>query len=91
MSLLERCSIQLEGTFDLRAARKIDEALAWLRPGGRIEVDLSGVREFRDAGLANLARTVLRSRDAVRLDVRGLRDRQHRLLRYVALEHALQH
>jgi anti-anti-sigma regulatory factor len=86
MSILGKCSIELEGVFDLKAARRVEEALGRMEAGGTVEVDLTRVREFHDVGLAILAQSVRRSRDSIQVDVRGLRDRQHRLLRYLGIE-----
>jgi ABC-type transporter Mla MlaB component len=82
----ERFSIECEGVFDLSSALGLEESLALVKPGARVELDLSRVREFHDAGLAVLARTIQRADASHPLDVRGLRDRQVRLLRYLGVE-----
>jgi ABC-type transporter Mla MlaB component len=86
MSVLEKCTVELDGVFDRPAALKIAEALAWVRPGGAVDVDLTHVREFHDVGLAVLARTLVGQRDSVHIELRGLRDRQVRMLRYLGIE-----
>lgn len=82
----ERFSIECEGVFDLSSAIGLEESLALVKPGARVELDLSRVREFHDAGLAVLARTIQRAGASHRLDVRGLRERQLRLLRYLGVD-----
>jgi hypothetical protein len=78
---MEKCCLALDGVFDKRAAQRVQEALEMVKPGGTMDVDLTRIRDFHDVGLGILARTILSSRELVNLDVRGLRDRQHRLLR----------
>jgi len=85
MAAIEKCTMQLDGVFDLSAAMQMADALAWVKPGGEVEVDLTRVREFHDAGLAVLAQTIQRA-GGVRIQVRGLRTRQHRLLRSLGLD-----
>ena len=91
MSIIERFSIECEGVFDLQAALGLEETLALVREGGKVEVDLTRVREFHDAGLAVLARTIQRTGATHDLDVRGLRDRHLRLLRYLGVELGRRH
>jgi len=86
MAAIEKCTLQLDGVFDLSAAMQMADALAWVKPGGEVEVDLTRVREFHDAGLAVLAQTIQRAEGTLRFNVRGLRTRQHRLLRYLGLD-----
>lgn len=86
MSNIERFSIECEGVFDLQAALGLEETLSLVREGGQVVVDLTRVREFHDAGLAVLARTIQRAGATHDLDVRGLRDRHLRLLRYLGVE-----
>jgi ABC-type transporter Mla MlaB component len=86
MSNIERFSIECDGVFDLSSALGLEETLALVKPGGKVEVDLSRVREFHDAGLAVLARTIQRAGATHDLDVRGLRERHLRLLRYLGVE-----
>lgn len=86
MANIERFSIECTGVFDLQAALGLDETIALVKRGGAVELDLSKVREFHDAGLAVLARTLQRLDATHRIDVRGLRERQLRLLRYLGVE-----
>jgi ABC-type transporter Mla MlaB component len=86
MSNIERFSIECAGVFDLQSALGLDETLGLVKAGGRVEVDLSRVREFHDAGLAVLARIIQRGSETHRLEVRGLRERQLRLLRYLGVD-----
>ena len=85
MSVIEKCKLELDGVFDREAALQMADALAWVKTGGEVELDLSRVREFHDAGLAVLAQTIQRA-GGVRIQVRGLRTRQHRMLRYLGLD-----
>jgi len=85
MSVIEKCKLELDGVFDRSAALQMADALAWVKPGGEVELDLTRVREFHDAGLAVLAQTIQRA-GGVRIQVRGLRTRQHRMLRYLGLD-----
>jgi hypothetical protein len=76
--------IRLDGTFDLAAAEEIQRALAESPEGTEVYVDLSQVREFHDRAVAVLA-------DAVKvaphpISVRGLRQHQYRMLRYLGVE-----
>jgi ABC-type transporter Mla MlaB component len=86
MSVIEKCRLELDGVFDREAALQMADALAWVKAGGEVELDLSRVREFHDAGLAVLAQTIQRAGGDVRIQVRGLRTRQHRMLRYLGLD-----
>jgi anti-anti-sigma regulatory factor len=86
MSASNRRSMELDGVFDLNAARALDQAVDAVKRGGSLLVDFRRVRDFHDVGLAVLARTIQRSREDLELDVRGLRERQHRMLRYFGVE-----
>jgi anti-anti-sigma regulatory factor len=79
-------SVELDGVFDLNAARALDQTVDSVKRGGSLLVDFRRVRDFHDVGLAVLARTIQRSREDLELDVRGLRERQHRMLRYFGVE-----
>lgn len=74
--------IRLEGTFDLPAAREVAEALESAPAGLEVRLDLTRVRDFHDFGVAVLARAI----QGRRVDVRGLRTHQVRLLRYLGVE-----
>lgn len=86
MACGERYSITCDGVFDLAAALGLEDSLRLVEPGGAVELDLSRVRDFHDAGLAVLARAIQRGAASHRLEVRGLRERQLRLLRYLGVE-----
>jgi hypothetical protein len=66
MPASNRRSMELDGVFDLGAARALDQVVDSVKRGGSLLVD------FR--------------REDLELDVRGLRDRQHRMLRYFGVE-----
>ncbi len=76
--------IRLEGVFDAAAAQRLSTAIE-AADGDEIRVDLTGVREFHDFGIAMLARA-LSGREHVA--VSGLRHHQLRLLRYFGIEAA---
>jgi hypothetical protein len=78
--------IRIDGVFDLRAAQRIAEALAVVGPGGALRVDLTHVREFQDAGVAALARSLAATGSAVRVMVAGLRKHQLRILDYLGVD-----
>jgi hypothetical protein len=80
-------TIRIEGIFDVPAARRVRELLDAAPETDTVSVDLSHVREFRDPGVAVLAEA-LSGPAASRVAVRGLRQHQIRMLRYlgVALE-----
>jgi len=76
--------IRLDGTFDLAAAEEIQEALAESPEGTEVYVDLSQVREFHDRAVAVLADAVKAAGHPI--SVRGLRQHQYRMLRYLGVE-----
>jgi ABC-type transporter Mla MlaB component len=86
MPVIEKCKLELDGVFDQAAALKLAEAVVWVKPGGEVEVDLTRVSEFHDAGLAVLAQTIRRAGGEVRFQVKGLRTRQYRMLRYLGID-----
>ncbi len=86
MSANNRRSMELDGVFDLNAALALDRAVGSVKGEGSLVVNFRRVRDFHDVGLAVLARTIQRSREEMELDVRGLRDRQHQMLRYFGVE-----
>jgi anti-anti-sigma regulatory factor len=73
--------IRLEGTFDLPAARLLENSLRRMSPGDRVRVDFRGVRRFHDYGIAVLAQALERSGAAV-VRLEGLGLHHVRLLRY---------
>jgi anti-anti-sigma regulatory factor len=76
--------ITLEGVFDGLAAAHLEEALLRARPGDRVLVDVTRVREFHDFGVAVLGRALARCQAEVKL--RGLRQHQIRVLRYFGVD-----
>lgn len=78
--------IRLDGTFDLAAAEEIQRALADAPQGTEVYVDLSQVREFHDRAVAVLADAIKAARHPV--SVRGLRQHQYRMLRYLGVDPA---
>jgi anti-anti-sigma regulatory factor len=76
--------IELSGTFDVPAAQRLAHALAAADRGRTVRVDLTHVREFHDFGVAVLAQAL--AGRSHRVAVRGLRQHQLRLLRYLGLE-----
>lgn len=85
MALTHELVLALDGVFDLVAAQRIQEALSMVRAGGVLAVDLSRVVEFQDLGVAALAGTIRQSGRAVRIVLRGLRQHQLSLLRYLGV------
>lgn len=77
--------LRLEGTFDVRAARRVDATIDRAGPGERVVVDVSLVREFHDFGIAVLGQTVKHAAPG-RVALRGLRQHQARLLRYFGVD-----
>ncbi len=76
--------IRLDGVFDLAAAGEIRRVLADSPEGSEVYVDLSQVREFHDRAVAVLADALKAARHAV--SVRGLRQHQYRMLRYLGVD-----
>lgn len=72
--------ISLEGTFDLPAARLLENSIKRLRRGDRVLVDFEDVRLFKDFAVAVLAQALKDYGAGVRVE--GLRLHQIRLLRY---------
>ncbi len=73
--------IRLEGTFDLPSARLVEHSLKRLRPGDRVRIDFTSVRQFHDFGVAVLAQALKQS-EALVVNVEGLGTHHLRLLRY---------
>jgi anti-anti-sigma regulatory factor len=77
--------VQLDGVFDVRAARRVEKVIEDARAGDAVRVDLSRVREFHDFGIAVLAQAVKHG-GAVRIALQGLRRHQARMLRYFGVD-----
>ena len=73
-------TIRIEGVFDVPAARRVRELVEAAPPDGPVAVDLTRVREFQEPGVA-----VLAGRVAAPVAVRGLRQHQVRMLRYLGV------
>ncbi len=78
-------TVELEGVFDLPAAKRVERLLEGAGRGRTVRVDLTRVREFQDLGLAFLAQALTASR-ASRVALRGLRLHQARMLRYFGVD-----
>jgi hypothetical protein len=76
--------IRLEGTFDLPAARLLENSLRRIGPSGGARVDFGGVRQFNDFAVAVLAQALKEAGPTVK--VAGLRLHQVRLLRYFGVD-----
>ncbi len=79
--------IQLEGDFDGRSARDVRGRLAMLPRNVSVTIDFSRVRDFADAGVAVMAQA-LAELGSPKVVMRGLRQHQHRLFRYLGVEPA---
>ena len=77
-------TIRIEGVFDVPAARRVRELLDAAPATDSVAVDLSQVREFHDPGVAVLAEA-LAGEGGSRVAVRGLRQHQIRMLRYLGV------
>jgi hypothetical protein len=70
------------GTFDAPAPERVARELQ-AAAGLEVRIDLTQVRDFHDFGVAVLARALVARR---RVDVRGLRTHQIRLLKYLGID-----
>ena len=75
--------IRMDGAFDTESAQEIARQLAALPEGAEVYVDLTHVRQFHDRGVAVLGDILASTR--VRVSVRGLRQHQYRMLRYLGV------
>jgi ABC-type transporter Mla MlaB component len=75
--------IRMDGTFDLAAARQVLQVLEKVQEGGEVYVDLTHVRDFHDGAVALLADALVGVKR--RVYVRGLRQHQYRMLRYLGV------
>ena len=76
--------IQVEGTFDVVAARDVRARLRALPSGACAVIDFGRVREFLDVGVAIVAPELLERDREVK--VRGLRQHHRRLFRYFGVD-----
>lgn len=79
--------VELEGAFDVPAAKRVGGLLERARPGDAIRIDAARVSAFEDFGLAVLAQALGETR-AARVALRGLRSHQLRILRYFGVDPA---
>jgi hypothetical protein len=75
--------IRIDGTFDGKAATRLQGWLVEVPSSDPLVLDFTQVRACEDFGLASVARNLV-SRD--RLVVRGLTRHQERMLRYLGVE-----
>ncbi len=79
--------IEMDGVFDVPAAKRLGTVLERARPGEAIRIDVARVSAFEDFGLALLAQA-LGETSAARVALRGLRAHQLRILRYFGVDPA---
>lgn len=77
--------VRLGRRFDAPDAERVADAVLAFAPFSRLTVDFTNVREFSDAAVIPLART-LAGLDRVHVLLRGMTRHQYRLLRYLGLE-----
>jgi ABC-type transporter Mla MlaB component len=75
--------LSVAGPFDLTTAHRVARALADASDETLVCIDLTRVSNFDDSGVAVLGRALAGHQ---RADVRGLRQHQVRLLRYLGVE-----
>jgi ABC-type transporter Mla MlaB component len=79
----EAVQLSVAGPFDLQAALRVARALTDAAEETMVRIDLTRVSDFDDSGVAVLGRALAGHPQA---DVRGLRQHQVRLLRYLGVE-----
>jgi len=79
----ESLVIRMDGAFDIESVQAIQRRLADLPGDAEVYVDLSRVRDFHDRAVAMLADVLASAR--ARVSVRGLRQHQYRMLRYLGV------
>jgi anti-anti-sigma regulatory factor len=75
--------IRMDGAFDVESVQAIQSRIADLPGDAEVYVDLSRVRDFHDRAVAMLADVLSAAR--ARVSVRGLRQHQYRMLRYLGV------
>ena len=75
--------IRMDGAFDIDSVNVIRSRIEALPGDAEVYVDLSRVREFHDRAVAMLADVLAVAR--ARVSVRGLRQHQYRMLRYLGV------
>lgn len=78
--------IRMDGAFDTDSASAIREQVASLPSGSEVYIDLTRVREFHDRAVAVLADVIAAT--AAHVSIRGLRQHQYRMLRYLGVPSA---
>lgn len=79
----ESLVIRMDGAFDIESVQAIQSRIADLPGDAEVYVDLSRVRDFHDRAVAMLADVLASAR--ARVSVRGLRQHQYRMLRYLGV------
>ncbi len=79
----ESLAIRVDGSFDMESAQGIRRRLGELAEGAEVYIDLTRIREFHDHAVAALAEAIVGARQ--RVYVRGLRQHQYRMLRYLGV------
>lgn len=77
--------IRVDGTFDAAAAWQVRGCLGSLSVEDRVVLDFSRVKEFYDLGIAVVANGIAEAAPP-RVELRGLREHQHRLFRYFGVD-----
>ncbi len=75
--------IRMDGACDIDSVDAIRSRIEALPDDAEVYVDLSRVREFHDRAVAMLAEVI--GAAAARISVRGLRQHQYRMLRYLGV------
>ena len=86
MNAFRKLVLTLQGSFDTHSARRVEEALECVQPGGELHVDLTRVVEFQDLAIAKLANVVGKTDGAVRIVLSGLGLHQLRVLAYLGVD-----
>jgi hypothetical protein len=73
----------MDGAFDIESVQIIQSRIEGLPGDAEVYVDLSRVRDFHDRAVAMLAEVLAAAR--ARVSVRGLRQHQYRMLRYLGV------
>jgi hypothetical protein len=82
----ERLELRIQGVFDEDEARKLAEVLSRVAPRRRVRVHFHHVRLFQDHVVAVLAQE-LASTYGRNIELVGLSQHQHRMLRYLTGAH----
>ena len=75
--------IRMDGAFDIDSVNIIRSRIEPLSGDAEVYIDLSRVRDFHDRAVAMLAEVLAVAR--ARISVRGLRQHQYRMLRYLGV------